>query len=249
MQPSERHGTLKDRTPMSAGSEDEVVRSLVGRLIPADLGRTRTALVIIDLQVLDAAADGEHAQRARQQGRWSEVEEYFARVAELVAPNVRRLAEAMRARSEPVIYVRCRSLSPDARDNGRRFREFGIAVGCDDPQAAILPELGVLPGDYVLDKTTASPFWSTAIERLLGQLAVENLIVTGVVTSGCVESTVRDACDLDYCVVLVEDACADRQPQLHADAVRRLNNNFAVALSTDAVLEMVGAGTLERSIP
>ena len=232
---------------MSDGAEDAVVRAVVGRLVAPDLARTRCALVVIDLQLLDAAADGEHALRARAIGHWPEVEAYFARVAEVVAPNVRRLA---RARSEPVIYVRCRSLTPDARDNGRRFRDFGIAVGCDDPQAAILPELEVLPGDVVLDKTTASPFWSTAIERLLAQLGVESLLVTGVVTSGCVESTVRDACDLDYRVVLVEDACADRQPQLHADAVRRLNNNFAVALSTAAVLEMVGAvSSLERSAP
>ena len=224
---------------MSEGAEDEGVRSLIGRLVPGDLARTRSALVVIDLQVLDAAAEGEHAQRAREQGRWPELAGYFERVADLVAPNVRRLASALRERSQPVIYVRCRSLTPDARDNGRRFREFGIAVGCEDPQAAILPELEVLPGDFVLDKTTASPFWSTAIERLLAQLGVENLLVTGVVTSGCVESTVRDACDLDYRVVLVEDACADRQQRLHDDAVRRLNNNFAVVLGTDAVLGMV----------
>jgi nicotinamidase-related amidase len=232
---------------MRTGSEDTVVRSLIGRLVPGDLARSRTALLVVDLQVLDAAADGLHAQRARELGHWPEVEEYFTRVADVVAPNVRRLARALRERSLPVIYVRCRSLSPDARDNGRRFREFGIEIGCDDPQAEILPELEVVPGDFVLDKTTASPFWSTAIERLLGQLAVENLLVTGVVTSGCVESTVRDACDLDYRVVLVEDACADRQPGLHADAIRRLNNNFAVVLSTEAVLETVGATTLERS--
>ncbi len=229
--------------------EHEAVRSLIGRLAPADLAGERNALLVIDLQVLDAAGDGEHARRAREQGRWDAVEGYFARVAELVTPNVRRLARALRDRSEPVIYVRCRSLHPDARDNGRRFREFGIAVGSEDPQAALLPELEVHPGDFVLDKTTASPFWSTALERLLAQLQVENLLVAGVVTSGCVESTVRDACDLDYRVVLVEDACADRQHELHLDAVRRLNNNFAIARSTDSVLESVGADALERSTP
>jgi nicotinamidase-related amidase len=230
-----------------AASEDEVVRALIGRLVPADLSGGRNALIVIDLQVLDAAGDGEHAERAREQGRWDDVAAYFDRVAELVSPNVNRIAAALRARSEPVIYVRCRSLTPDARDNGRRFRDFGIAVGSDDPQAAILPELDVVPGDFVLDKTTASPFWSTTIERLLAQLGVDNLLVTGVVTSGCVESTVRDACDLDYRVVLVEDACADRQPELHADAVRRLNNNFAVAMPTAAVLGAIGAAALERS--
>lgn len=233
---------------MNPDDEVTVVRSLIGRLEVGDLASPRTAMLIVDLQRLDASAEGLHARRARELGYWPELEGYFARVADVVAPNVRRLAEALRARSLPVIYTRCRSLSPDGRDNGRRFRDFGIVVGRDDPEAAMLAELEVAPEDFVLDKTTASPFWSTALERLLAQLKVENLVVTGVVTSGCVESTVRDACDLDYRVVLVEDGCADRKHELHVDAVRRLNNNFAVALATDTVLEMVGGNAPERSI-
>ena len=230
---------------MTAADEFTVVRSLVGRIEVGDLSSARTAMLIVDLQKLDASATGLHARRARELGYWPELEGYFARVADVVVPNVRRLAEALRPRSLPVIYTRCRSLSPDARDNGRRFREFGIVVGRDDPEAAMLSELEVAPEDFVLDKTTASPFWSTSLERLLGQLQVENLLLTGVVTSGCVESTARDACGLDYRVILVEDGCADRQQEMHVDAVRRLNNNFAVVLSTDAVLELAG-GTIAR---
>jgi nicotinamidase-related amidase len=228
--------------------ENSTARAVVGRLEPPDLTRTRPALVVIDLQELDASPSGAHAQQARELGRWAEIEPYFARVGEVVVPNVGRLAGAVRDRGGAVIYVRCRSLTPDARDNGRRFREFGIAVGSDDPGAALLDGLDVRPEDIVLDKTTASPFWSTQLEHLLRQLGTECLIVAGVVTSGCIESTVRDACDLDYQVVLVEDACADRRPALHEDAIRRLNNNFAVARSTDEVLDgLLGTSASERS--
>lgn len=186
--------------------------------------------------------------RARELGRWPEIEPYFARVSDLVVPNVVRLASGIRDAGGTVIYVRCRSLASDARDNGRRFREFGIAVGPNDPGAALLAGLEVLPKDFVLDKTTASPFWSTHLEHLLRQLGTECLVVAGVVTSGCIESTVRDACDLDYGVVLVEDACADRRPGLHEDAISRLNNNFAVVRCTDEVLVgLPGAGATERS--
>ena len=202
---------------MKTFDERVTTRSVVGRLQPPDLTRMRCALTVIDLQVLDAALDGEHAQRARELGRWDELEGYFNRVADVVVPNVVRLGRAVRERGLPVIYLRCRSLHPDAADNGLRFREFGIAVGRDDPQAALLPELEVDRGDFVLDKTTASPFWSTHLDRLLRQLQIECVLMTGVVTSGCVESAVRDASDLDYRVVLVEDACADREPELHDD--------------------------------
>lgn len=231
---------------MTGYGEDAAVRTVVGRLQePGTLGE-RTALLVIDLQDLDASPDGEHARRAREQGSWPAVEAYFERVSELVVPNVRLLARAVRARGWPVIYVRCRSLSPDARDNGRRFRDFGIFVGRDDPAAALLAGLEVMPEDYVLDKTTASPFWSTHLERLLAQLAVDTVLVAGVVTSGCVESTVRDACDLDFGVVLVEDACADREPRLHLDAVRRLNNNFAIVRAAAEVLVSLGAAESDR---
>ena len=70
------------------------------------------------------------------------------------------------------------------------------------------------------------------------------MITTGVVTSGCVESTVRDGCDLDYEVTLVDDACADRSDELHADSIRRMHNNFAVAMSTEEVLAALGTPTV-----
>ena len=226
---------------MTTFDERATTRSVVGRLQPPDLARMRCAMVVIDLQVLDAALDGEHAQRARELGRFNELEGYFTRVADVVVPNVVRIGRALRERGLPVIYLRCRSLHPDAADNGLRFREFGIAVGRDDPQAALLPELEVDRGDFVLDKTTASPFWSTHLDRLLRQLQIECLLMTGVVTSGCVESAVRDASDLDYRVVLVEDACADREPELHDDSIRRMNNNFALVRATGDVLDGIRA--------
>jgi ureidoacrylate peracid hydrolase len=222
---------------MMSFDERATTRSVVGRLRRPDLGRMRCAMIVIDLQVLDAALDGEHAQRARELGRWEELEEYFNRVADVVVPNVVQLGRALRERGLPVVYLRCRSLHPDAADNGLRFREFGIAVGRDDPQAALLPALEVDEGDFVLDKTTASPFWSTHLDRLLRQLQIECLLITGVVTSGCVESAVRDASDLDYRVVIVEDACADREAELHDESIRRMNNNFALVSATGEVLD------------
>ncbi len=234
---------------MTTPQERSTTRALVGRLELPDLARERSALIVIDLQDLDAASTGEHAERARELGRWGEVEGYFKRVADVVVPNASRLGVAVRGRGLPVIYLRCRSLTPDARDNGRRFREFGITVGRDDPGSALLVGLEVAPEDYVLDKTTASPFWSTHLDRLLRQLRIDCLLLAGVVTSGCVESTARDASDLDYRVVLVHDACADREPELHDDAIRRLNNNFALVRATDEVLDGLSAARVTpRSI-
>ena len=110
-------------------------------------------------------------------------------------PNVARIATALRDAGGTVIWARCRSLTADARDNGRRFHDFGIFVACDSPEAELIDGVVLEHGDVLLDKTTASVFLSTNLNVMLRQMGVKSLITTGVVTSGCVESTVRDGCD------------------------------------------------------
>ncbi len=217
-------------------ADQVTIRSLVGRLPDPVLEPGRTALVVIDLQRLDADADGAHGVRAREMGMWDELEGYFTRCADVVVPATRRVADALRTAGGMIVWVRCEARKPDASDTGRRFRAFDILVPPGDPQAALLEGLGDQPEDLILGKTTASPFFSTDLAEQLQARGIRNLLVCGVVTSGCVESTIRDACDLDFDVVLVEDACADRRPEAHADCVRRMDGNFAVAWSADTTL-------------
>jgi ureidoacrylate peracid hydrolase len=60
----------------------------------------------------------------------------------------------------------------------------------------------------VIPKTSSSVFISTNIHYILGNLGVEFLIISGLLTDQCISSAVRDACDLGYLVTLVTDACA-----------------------------------------
>lgn len=213
---------------MAAGDQ-AAIRSLVGRLPDPRLDPATTALVVIDLQRLDADPDGAHGVRAREAGVWADFSEYFERVGEVVVPAVAALAEDLRAAGGAVAWVRCQATAPDASDTGARFRAFDIVIPPGDPQAEFLAGLPIAAGDLIVDKTTASPFNSTPLAARLRERAVKTVAVAGVVTSGCVESTVRDACDLDFEVVLLEDGCADRRPAAHADAIARLGGNFATA--------------------
>ncbi len=215
------------------------VRDLIGRLREIPIDPSRSALLLIDLQYLDASESGAQGERARRTGTWADIAPYFERLRTTAVPGAQRLITAARASGMPVLFTRCVSFAPDQRDNGRRFRDFGINVPPDSRDAQILEELDPQPGDLILNKTTASVFLSTAIDRTLRQMDIETLVVGGVVTSGCVESAVRDACDLDYAVVLVDDACADRAPDLHDQALKRLHRNFAIVKSVDeTVAEM-----------
>ncbi len=116
-----------------------------------------------------------------------------------------------------------------------------------DPQAEFLAALPIADGDLIVDKTTASPFNSTDLTARLRERGVTAVLVAGVVTSGCVESTVREACDLDFEVVLIEDGCADRRPAAHADAIARLDGNFAIAWTSETTRDRLrGAATTSK---
>ena len=110
-------------------------------------------------------------------------------------------------------------------------------------RAAIKRE--VLPdakfGDIVLTKTGSGCFTSTNLDHLLRNLRVETIVLTGMWTNSCVETTARHAGDLDYNVVLVDDACVAMTPENHEWALRYLGNNFALVRDTAAVLSLLPA--------
>ena len=71
----------------------------------------------------------------------------------------------------------------------------------------MLDEIAPADDEMIFRKTSSSVFISTNIDYVLRNLGMRSLIVTGIMTDQCVESAVRDACDLGYLVTLVTDAC------------------------------------------
>src|SRR5437667_11653349 len=105
----------------------------------------------------------------------------------------------------------------------------------------------LIPEDVVFYKVSSSPFNSAAIDRFLRNLEIDTLLVCGVVSNGCVEGTIRDASDLGYQVVMVEDACAAVTPALHQAAITNLKDAFCNCRTTDDVVyelnRLAGQGT------
>jgi len=90
-----------------------------------------------------------------------------------------------------------------------------------------------------IHKSSSSPFNSTNIDYVLHNLGVDTLIVTGVLTNGCVEGTVRDAADRSFRVILVEDACAAFTDELHRASINNVRGTFATVKRTaDLVAEL-----------
>lgn len=198
--------------------------------------RGRTALVVVDMQKLDAHPDHGIGEKAKAAGV-AEVFSYYWTAVEGAVANQERLIAAARAAGIQVIYTRIATQTRDGRDVGRQHLYVGMTVPKDSPDAEILSEIAPGEDDIVLSKTSSSPFNSTAINQLLRNLGIDTLVVCGVVTNGCVEGTVRDASDLGYNVIMVPDACAAVTPELHQAAITNLNDAFCNCRDTATLLK------------
>ena len=84
-----------------------------------------------------------------------------------------------------------------------------------EPGHDIIPELYPIAGEPVIDKPGKGAFCETDLELTLRNCGIENLIVTGVTTEVCVNTTVREANDRGYRCVVLADCCASYFPEFH----------------------------------
>ncbi|KAJ5374331.1 hypothetical protein N7517_006337 [Penicillium concentricum] len=77
------------------------------------------------------------------------------------------------------------------------------------------PAIAPVSGEVVIIKRRISAFFATELDMLLRCANVESIVVAGLITSGAVLSTVRQAMDMDYRITVLEDGCMDRDEELH----------------------------------
>ena len=150
-----------------------------------------------------------------------------------------RLRDAFRELGLPVIFLRVGSLLPDASDQHAKRRQAWLRrpgdtteYRCPRGSAAyeLCAELAPLPTELVLDKNSSGAFNSSPLEHYLRHLGIENLVVTGVSTNHCVDSTARDAADRGWNVILVQDACNDGVPMRHCATIETFARQAAKLL-------------------
>jgi nicotinamidase-related amidase len=205
------------------------------RLAEPELVPGKAALLVIDMQYADAHMDhGIHKYR-RDRGLTDGLD-HMAGALDVTVRNTRRLLDAFRARGIEVVYTRIRSMTNDGRERSLAHRELGLMARPDSKDAEILEELAPRGDEMVFDKTTGSVFLSTTIHYALSNMGIENLVMTGVMSSGCVESAARDAKDLGYRVIVVDDASCTWTAEMHEASMRVLDEVFAKVKTTDEVL-------------
>lgn len=199
-----------------------------------------TALLVIDMQYLDAAEGFGQFRDSEMNGVPTEARRYYFDQLKLeVIPNIKRLQGTFRKHGLEVIHIRIQSLTRDGRDRGSWHKRLGTHAAPGSKEAEFLPEVAPVGDEIIINKTSSGVFNSTSIDYVLRNLGISGLFVTGVYTNECVSTTIRDASDRGYFTTLISDGCAAVTRQLHDSSIQVLRDRFARVLTTDEAIEEV----------
>jgi nicotinamidase-related amidase len=152
-------------------------------------------------------------------------------------PRLQRAITAARASGIPVIYVTVgfRPGYPEVSARNRSFSTLAAAgrFAAGDPTAEIHPAVAPEPGDLAVTKRRVSAFTGSDLDVLLRGLGAGTLVLTGIATSGVVLSTLRQAADLDYRLVVLADGCLDADPEVHQVLTGKVFPRQADVLTVD----------------
>lgn len=222
MHPFELSDELKARMTAKQGRAHTI-----DRLDPA-----RTALVVVDMQNYYMAP-----------GQQSETPE-----AREIVPNINRLADALRTAGGTVVWIE--NLAPLGDDfwpsyaercTPERWENRTRSLTPGDVGYALWPDLDMRAQDLRVVKKRFSAFTDGAsdLDARLRRAGIDTILVTGVATNVCCESTARDAMMLDYHVAMVSDGCAGFSDAQHAATLTNFYLFFGDVRTTDELCTLL----------
>ena len=190
----------------------------------------RTALLVVDMQ------NG----FCREKGSADLAGFDIAQCQAAIAPCV-DLITAARAHSVPVIFTRL-MWRDDYRDAGVIMHEVlpgaaeakMCAAGTWD--AELIDEMAPRPEDFIVDKNRYSAFYGTPLNSILTTQDIRQLVVCGVTTNICVESTVRDAAQRDFRTYIMRDATGEIAPERHEWALTTMGTRFGWVVDSAEII-------------
>lgn len=187
---------------------------------------SRCALLIIDMQN-DFCTPGFGADRLGRD----------LSAARAVIPEIVALRQAAQEAGALVVHVAFSTLPDHGSDSGPWLAQRRRSTASGDslcikgtPGFAFIDSLAPRDGELVVEKHRYSAFSRTDLDKRLRDHNIESLVITGVSTNACVESTARAACDLDYYVCVPPDAVGSWDARLHETTLQNINHRFGVTL-------------------
>jgi ureidoacrylate peracid hydrolase len=213
-------------TKAGAATEPEILSDIADRLDPS-----HTVLLIIDMQK-DFCCENFGAHKAgRNLG-----------AAQDAIPHIAVLLAAARRNGVRVAHVGFRTLADHASDSGPWLAQRRRATASSDNLCIegtegedFVPELTPAPGEWIVRKHRYSAFTGTDLDLLCRSRGIRTLVVTGVSTNACVETTLRAGFELDYYICVCPEAVGSWDRALHDATLANVNHRFGITPSLDTV--------------
>ncbi len=201
-------------------------------MLSLEFKKEKSVLLIIDMQNAFISPKGSLATMGLD----------TSRVSKSIEP-IKKIADAFRQANRPVIYIQ-HTHRPDGLDYGlisHVFPPLNSIGHCIDGtwDQEIIDELIPHKSDIIVKKHRFSSFYGTQLENILHSLDAETLVVTGISTNICVESTIRDAFYRDYNVFVPADATAAFTEAEENASIGNFHFAFARVINTEDIIEKI----------
>lgn len=198
----------------------------------------QSALLFVDVQNFSAHKKGTEfvglsEEKFKEKYGW-----YFDELENRIIPNMQALQNAFRKKKIEVMYTTIESLTEDGRDRSLDYKITGFHVPKGSWDGKVLDQIAPKGDEIVLPKSSSSVFISTHIDYILRNLGVRQLVISGLITDQCVESAIRDACDLGYLVTQVTDACLTYSQQRHDHSIETIKGYCRQVTTADLIEEI-----------
>jgi ureidoacrylate peracid hydrolase len=201
----------------------------------------QSALLFIDVQNFAAHPDGAEFKGLDPETFAEKYSWFFAELEGRVIPNMQAIQAACRHAGVEVMYTTIESLTLDGRDRSLDYKITGFHVPKGAWDGKVIDQIMPQGDEIVLPKTSSSVFVSTHIDYILRNLGVKQLVISGLVTDQCVESAIRDACDLGYLVTEVTDACLTYSQERHDNSLRAIKGYCRQVTTAELTAELDGS--------
>lgn len=163
-----------------------------------------------------------------------DMQEYFRGMATPILPAIERTIELARKAHIPVIYTQHSHEGPE--DYGMLDEWWnGNLIKAGSPEVELMPEIHKLESDKLVRKHTYNAFHDTDLESHLKETGKTEVIITGVMTNCCCETTARDAFVKGFRVFFSSDATATSNEDLHNSSLKTLAFGFAYLVDVNSL--------------
>ncbi len=202
----------------------DILRTLKERCDPKN-----AALIVVDMQNDYISPKGSAGKRGED-----------CSAAEAMVPNFIRLIDEARRVGLTIIYVKTtHSEWTDTPSWIYRSSQKGGLSTCRESTwgAEFYQGISPLPTERVVIKHRYSAFINTDLNTVLKARGIQSVLVGGVATNVCVETTARDAYMFDYYVTMIDDCCAAYDAKLHLGTLENMRRHFGLVASSNEIIE------------